>query len=270
MGMKANPRILVVNDDGIDAPGIVLLEEIARQFSDDVWVVAPDEERSGAGHSLSVSHPLRFVERDERHFAVRGTPTDCALLAIYEFMPEKPDIILSGINRGPNLAEDITYSGTASAAMEGAVLGIPSIALSQIIRYQSKIHWDTARHYAPIVIRQLLELDWTPGLFVNVNFPNCPAGDVTGIRATTQGLRPAGTFQPIRRVDERHVPYYWIRIGFPDGGDVDGNDLHAVLANQVSVTPLQIEMTAHDVMPAVAALFADGGGERTVTGEQLS
>ena len=129
MGMKANPRILVVNDDGIDAPGIVLLEEIARQFSDDVWVVAPDEERSGAGHSLSVSHPLRFVERDERHFAVRGTPTDCALLAIYEFMPEKPDIILSGINRGPNLAEDITYSGTASAAMVGAVGGRPSFAL---------------------------------------------------------------------------------------------------------------------------------------------
>ncbi|MBB6427218.1 5'/3'-nucleotidase SurE [Sphingopyxis sp. JAI128] len=258
MGMKANPRILVINDDGIDAPGIVLLEEIARQFSDDVWLVAPDEERSGAGHSMSISHPVRVVQRDERHWAVRGTPTDCALLGIYEFMTDKkPDLILSGINRGPNLAEDITYSGTASAAMEGAVLGVPAIALSQIIRYHSEIHWDTARHYAPIVIKQLLELEWTPGLFVNVNFPDCPVGDVTGIRATTQGQRPSGCFRPVRRVDERHVPYYWVKIGFPDGGDDDGNDLHAVLDNKVSVTPLQIEMTAHEVVPKIAALFAD-------------
>jgi 5'-nucleotidase len=254
---NTQPRILVVNDDGIDAPGIKLLEEIARQFSDDVWVVAPDEERSGAGHSMSITHPIRVTQRDERHFSIRGTPTDCALLAVYEFMADKrPDLLLSGINRGPNLAEDITYSGTASAAMEGAMLGIPSIALSQIIRYHSEIHWDTARKYAPVVIRQLLDLDWRPGLFCNVNFPNCPVDQVTGIRATTQGMRPSGAFQPVRRVDERHVPYYWIRIGFPEGGHDEGNDLQAALDCAVSVTPLQIEMTAHHILPDIERLFA--------------
>ncbi len=258
MQNRDNPRILVVNDDGIDAPGIKLLEEAARTFSDDVWVVAPDEERSGAGHSMSLVHPIRFTQRDERHISVKGSPTDCALLGIYEFMKDRrPDIVLSGINRGPNLAEDVTYSGTASAAMEGAVLGIPAIALSQIIRYQSEIHWETARRYAPIVIGKLLELDWRPGLFCNVNFPNCPADQVTGIRATRQGQRPSGAFQPVRRVDERFVPYYWLKIGFPEGGHEEGNDLQAALDNAVSVTPLQIEMTATAMLPRVAELFAD-------------
>ena len=256
MAKLDQPRILIVNDDGIDAPGIKLLEEVARQFSDDIWVVAPDEERSGAGHSMSITHPIRVVQRDERHFAVRGSPTDCVLLGVYEFMTDKrPDILLSGINRGPNLAEDITYSGTASAAMEGAMLGIPSIALSQVIRYQSEIHWDTARKYAPIVIRQLLDLDWEQGLFLNVNFPNCPVSDVGGIRATTQGMRPDGAFQPVRRVDERHVPYYWIKINFPDGGHNEGNDLQAALDNFVSVTPLKLDMTAKHKLEAVKELF---------------
>ncbi len=255
MPEPANPRILIVNDDGIDAPGIVLLEEIARGISDDIWVVAPDEERSGAGHSMSITHPIRVRRRDERHFAIRGSPTDCVLLGLYEFLDRKPDLLLSGINRGPNLAEDITYSGTASAAMEGAMLGIPSIALSQIITYQSEIHWDTARKYAPIVIEKLRKLTWKPGLFVNVNFPNCPPDQVAGIRATYQGMRPEGAFKPVRRVDERNVPYYWIKIGFPDGGHAEGNDLQAALDHYVSVTPLQIEMTAHDVLPDVAALF---------------
>ena len=251
-----NPRVLIVNDDGIDGPGIVLLEEITRQFTDDIWVVAPDQERSGAGHSLSLSLPIRIKERDSRHFALNGTPTDCALLGIYELMGDKrPDFVLSGVNRGPNLAEDITYSGTASAAMEGAMLGIPAIALSQVITYQSEIHWDTARKYLPQVLEKLFAMDWRPGMFVNVNFPNCPPDAVTGIHATRQGMRPPGAFQPIRRVDERHVPYYWIKIAFPDGGEQDGNDLAAVINNAVSVTPLQLDMTAHDLLPAFEQAF---------------
>jgi 5'-nucleotidase len=250
-----NPRILIVNDDGIDAPGIILLEEIARSFTADVWVIAPDEERSGAGHSMSITYPIRVSKRDERHFAVKGTPTDCALLGVYELMDRRPDVLLSGINRGPNLAEDVTYSGTASAAIEGAMLGIPSIALSQIITYQSEVHWDTARKYAPIVIRQLLQMQWRAGTFMNVNFPNCPPDAVTGIRATSQGLRPGGAFRPVRRVDERHVPYYWIKITFPPGGEGQGNDLQAAVDNAVSVTPLQTDMTSHSLIPELAALF---------------
>jgi len=260
---QRKPRVLIVNDDGIDAPGIVLLEEIVRAFSDDIWVVAPDEERSGAGHSLSLSHPIRIRQRDERHFAVKGTPTDCALLGVYELMGDrKPDLLLSGINRGPNLAEDITYSGTASAAIEGAVLGIPSIALSQIITYQSPIHWDTSRLFAPRVIRSLLAMPWQAGSFINVNFPNCPPNNVTGIRVTSQGLRPPGSFKPVGRVDERHVPYYWIKVTFPDGGQAEGNDLQAAADNAVSITPLQIDMTARSLMPGLSAIFKDSSTVR--------
>lgn len=258
MKCGANPRVLIVNDDGIDAPGIVLLEEIVRDFTNDVWVVAPDEERSGAGHSLSLSYPIRIKQRDDRHFAVKGTPTDCALLGVYELLQDKkPDLLLSGINRGPNLAEDVTYSGTASAAIEGAMLGIPSVALSQIITYQSEIHWPTSRRYAPLVLERLFKLDWTQGMFVNVNFPNCPPEAVTGMRVTRQGLRPPGAFRPMRRVDERHVPYYWIKIAFPDGGEDDFNDLGAARDNAVSITPLHLDMTAHDLMPGLQSLFQD-------------
>jgi 5'-nucleotidase len=250
------PRVLIVNDDGIDAPGIVLLEELVRTFTDQVWVVAPDEERSGAGHSLSLSHPIRVRQRDERHFAIKGTPTDCTLLGVYELMGgEKPDVLLSGINRGPNLAEDITYSGTACAGIEGAMLGIPSIALSQIMTYQSEVHWDTARRYAPAVIQRLLTMKWLPGLFVNVNFPNCPPDAVTGIRVTSQGLRPPGSFRPVRRVDERYVPYYWIKAAFPDGGEAEGNDLRAALDHAVSVTPLHLDMTLRTILPEMTELF---------------
>lgn len=256
MTAKPNPRVLIVNDDGIDAPGILLLEEVVRQFTDDIWVVAPDEERSGAGHSLSLSYPIRVKQRDERHFAVKGTPTDCALLGVYELLGDKrPDLLLSGINRGPNLAEDITYSGTASAAIEGAMLGIPSIALSQIWSYQTQVHWDTARHYTAQILPQLLGLQWTQGSFVNVNFPHCPLDQVSGVRVTRQGMRPPGSFRPIPRIDERHVPYYWIKIAFPDGGAAEGNDLAAARDNAVSITPMQLDMTAHDQLGHFRTLF---------------
>lgn len=251
-----SPRVLIVNDDGIDGPGIVLLEKIARDFTDDVWVIAPDEERSGAGHSMSTYHPIRIRQRDERHFAVKGTPTDCALLGVHDLIPDrKPDVILSGINRGPNLAEDITYSGTASAAMEGAMLGIPAIALSQVFRPPSQPHWDTAETFAGPVIEKLLRADWRPGMFVNVNFPDCLPSEVQGTRITTQGLRPPGAFRPIRRVDERHIPYYWIRIEHPEGGRAPGNDLQAALDKEISITPLQIDMTDRGAIRRLASLF---------------
>lgn len=249
-------RILIVNDDGIDGDGIVLLERIALGITDDVWVVAPDEERSGAGHSMSISHPIRIRQRDERHWAVRGTPTDCALLGIHELIPGKrPDVILSGINRGPNLGEDLTYSGTCSAAMEGAVLGVPAIALSQIIRYKSEIHWATAEKFAPQVLAQLLDMEWRQGQFVNVNFPDCPPDEVTGVRVTRQGMRPDGAFSPVGRVDERHVPYWWIKIAFPEGGNQPGNDLQAALDKEVSITPLQLDMTDYSAIGRLEALF---------------
>ncbi len=242
---KTKHRILICNDDGIHADGIRLLEKVARQFTDDIWVVAPDEEKSGASHSISMHVPVRARQVDDRHFAVKGTPTDCALLAIYELMPERPTVLLSGINRGANLAEDVTYSGTAAAAMEGALLGVPSIALSQVFTPRGTVHWDTAEAYAARLLPVLLETDWQPNTFVNVNFPDCPPGSVTGVRTVTQGQRPPGSFLPDRRVDGRDVPYYWIKLAYTDGNIHPGTDLEAIRDNAVSVCPIQLNMTDH-------------------------
>ena len=251
-----NPRVLIVNDDGIDGPGIKLLEKIVRQFTDDVWVVAPDEERSGAGHSVSISHPIRVKKIDDRHFAVKGTPTDCALLGIYEFLADrKPDILLSGINAGPNLAEDMTYSGTASAAMEGAMLGIPAVALSQLRSYGNPVLWQTSEQVLPGVIKTLLSAKWTPGMFVNVNVPNVEPSLIQGTKVVSQGQRPPGSFKPLASVDARHVPFYWIKIAFTQAQWPENTDLKAVEDNFVSVTPMKLDMTHYQVMEEFTQLF---------------
>jgi 5'-nucleotidase len=260
MTTSSSPRVLIVNDDGIDGPGIKLLEELIGHFSDDVWVVAPDEERSGAGHSISISHPIRVKQRDDRHFAVKGSPTDCALLGIHELLGDRrPDILFSGINAGPNLAEDITYSGTCSAAMEGAMLGIPSVALSQFLRYQQPVHWETSRHFLPAIIEQLIRHPARPGSFINVNVPDRPIAEVTGIRITSQGRRPPGSYTPKRRIDERTVPYYWIKIAHLDGDIEEGSDLAAMRDGAISITPLQLDMTdralARDLESGLADLL---------------
>ena len=185
----SHQRILITNDDGIHARGLRILEAIAREISDDVWVVAPDHERSGAGHSISMNVPIRLRQLGERRYAVVGTPTDCALMAIYELMPDaRPTVLLSGINRGANMADDMTYSGTVAAAMEGTLLGIRSIALSQVFAMGGEAPWATAEAYAPDVIRTLVrQPDWPAGTLVNVNFPDAPPEAVSGIRVTSQG-----------------------------------------------------------------------------------
>jgi len=243
-GGKSEHRILVTNDDGIDAPGIKLLEKIAREISDDVWVVAPDQEKSGAGHSISMHTPIRLRKLDQRHFAVTGTPTDCALMAIYEIMTDRrPTVLLSGINRGANLAEDLTYSGTVAAAMEGIMLGIPSIALSQVFTLGGEAPWATAEAHAPGIIRSLIEADWPASTLVNVNFPDAKPDEVSGIRVTTQGLRPPGSFTIDPRIDARHVPYFWVKMSYREGEKKPDTDLHAIHENAISITPIQLDMT---------------------------
>ena len=247
LSASPNPhRILVVNDDGIEAEGIKLLEELAHRWTDDVWVVAPDEEKSGFSHAISMTVPVRMRKIDDRHYAVKGTPTDCALLGIYELMRDRPPtVLLSGVNRGANLAEDVTYSGTAAAAMEGALLGIRAIALSQVFTIGGEAHWETARRHTAPVLKQLLTCDWEPGSFVSVNFPDVEPDQVSGIRVTTQGRRLPGSFRPTRRVDARNFPYYWIELAYQNGELESGTDLHAIAENAVSVTPMQLDLTAH-------------------------
>jgi 5'-nucleotidase len=249
-----NHRILLTNDDGIHAPGIILLEKIIRAYTDQVWVVAPGEERSGASHSISMHDPIRLRTLDDRHHAIKGTPTDCALMGIYELMPERPTLMISGINWGANLAEDVTYSGTAAAAMEGALLGVPSIALSQV-HHMSEVHWDTAETYLPQVLERILTIDFLPGTFINVNFPPVPPSEVRGIRVVSQGQRPLGSFLPVKRTDERGKPYYWIKIAYKDGNTHPGTDLRAIADNEIAVCPIQLDMTARAMSERLTKAF---------------
>ncbi|WP_298672452.1 5'/3'-nucleotidase SurE [uncultured Sphingomonas sp.] len=239
-------RILLTNDDGIHAPGLIVLEEIARTISDDIWIAAPAEEQSGAGRSLTLSRPLRIRQFDARRFAVAGTPTDAVMMALAELMPAKPDLILSGVNRGANLAEDVMYSGTVAAAMEGALAGIPAIALSQ--RYAETgmgddVSFDAARSWGERVLRPVLDRPWVPGCVVNINFPPIAADQVKGVRVARQGVRDYGRARFERRDDPRGFPYYWLSLGRVDHAPEPGTDLAAIADGYVSVTPLHLDLT---------------------------
>ena len=234
---------MLTNDDGIHAQGLEILESIARELSDDVVVVAPESDQSGVAHSLSLSDPLRLREISPRHYAVKGTPTDCVIMAVRMIMAnDKPDLVLSGVNRGQNVAEDVTYSGTIAGAMEGAILGVPAIALSQAYGGADGPDNDrvgaTEAHAAPL-IRKILAAGIPPGGLVNVNFPFCAAGDV---RASPLPVRVSATRELMRveeRRDGRGFPYYWLMFQRGEMQSEDGTDLEALAAQKISVTPLQ-------------------------------
>jgi 5'-nucleotidase len=239
-------RILLTNDDGIDAPGLHALRQIAAGLSDDVWVVAPETNQSGASHSLSLHEPLRMRRVDERAFAVRGTPTDSVIMGVRHVLKDKPpDLVLSGINRGANMAEDVTYSGTIAGAFEGTILGIRSIALSQAFGFESgkAIRWQTALAHAPGLLRKLLALEWAPSSVINVNFPDREPDKVMGTMVTVQGRRDPG----LLAIDERHDtwgnPYYWLAFERRRSIAQEGTDLAAVYAGYISVTPLFLDLT---------------------------
>lgn len=252
-------RILVTNDDGINAPGLDVCAEIARALSDDVWVVAPEFDQSGVSHSLSLNDPLRMRAVDERRFAIKGTPTDCVIMGVRHILDGKgPDLILSGVNRGQNTAEDVTYSGTIAGAIEGAILGIPSVAMSQAYSVSSrqKPHWDTALAHGPGLIRKVLAEGIPRDVLVNVNFPDCPPDEVQGIAVATQGKRDQEWLRIDARKDGRGNPYYW--IAFARGtrpAARSGTDLRALSDNCISVTPLRIDMTDEPFMTRLAQLF---------------
>jgi 5'-nucleotidase len=252
-------RILITNDDGIHAPGLDVLEQIARELSDDIWVVAPEYDQSGVSHSLSLNDPLRLREVGPHHFAVKGTPTDCVIMAARHVMLDgPPQLVLSGVNRGRNCAEDVTYSGTVAGAMEGTVLGIPSFALSQAhnAANREKPYWDTALRHAPALIRRVLGEGIPRDVLVNVNFPDCPPDAVQGIAITAQGKRDQELLHIEGRRDGRGNPYYW--IGFSRGAKPQprpGSDLLALMENRIAVTPLRLDLTDEPFMTRLAELF---------------
>lgn len=253
-------RILLTNDDGIHAPGFALLERIATALSDDIWAVAPAEENSGAGHSLTLTRPLRIRRLGEKRFAVSGTPTDSVMLALAHLMKDAPPaLIISGINRGANLAEDVTYSGTVSAAMEGALAGVPSIALSQAYSREGMgdtVPFAAAEAWAERVLRPLIDEPMAIGTLVNVNFPALPPNEVQGIRVCNQGIRDYGRLQVIERRDPRGFPYYW--FGLAPTVETPGHrtDLEAVADGFISVTPLHLDMTHAPSMELLSSRFA--------------
>jgi len=248
-------RILISNDDGINAPGIKVLERIAHALSKDVWVVAPEHEQSAAGHSLTIRRPLRVRQVSRRRFAVDGTPTDSVLLGVNHVLKGKrPDLVLSGVNRGSNLGEDVTYSGTVAAAMEGTILGIPSIALSQYITHPHPVKWGTTEHWAPEVIRRLLAMGWSRNVLMNVNFPDIIASAVTGIEIARQGKRKLGD-NILERADPRGEPYVWIGSQRAEERNTPGTDIEAVCRGAVTVTPLCFDLTHRETMAALEAVF---------------
>jgi len=242
-------RILLTNDDGIHAEGLQALERIARKLSDDIWVVAPETDQSGYAHSLSLSEPLRLRKVSDRHYAVRGTPTDCVIMGARKLMPGLPDLILSGVNSGSNVADDVTYSGTVAGAMEGCLLGIRAIALSQAYNFYNQervVPWEVAETHAPALLDRLVNVDLPKGVFLNVNFPNCPPDEVRDTVVTSQGKLVHGLWID-ERADGRNFPYYWLRFGREPAEMMPGTDMTALREKQISVTPLKLDLTAHEV-----------------------
>ena len=251
-------RILLTNDDGIYAPGLACLERIAKTLSGDVTVVAPASDQSGVSHSLSLSNPLRLRKISASHFALQGTPTDCVIFALKHLMKDNPpDLILSGVNSGTNIAEDVVYSGTIAAAMEGTLLGVPSFALSLAYgaRGRDEVHWAMVEEFAPGIIRKILAHGIPKDILINLNFPDCAAADVAGTAVSVQGRRDAQYLRIDERADGRGLPYYW--IGFTRAVQTPGNgtDLQAMAHKKISVTPLKVDLTDEPMLTALAGLF---------------
>lgn len=249
-------RILLSNDDGITAEGLKSLEKIAAVLSDDVWVVAPETEQSGAGHSLTLHTPVRVRKISPKRYAVSGTPTDCVLLAVKEILParQKFDLLLSGINRGSNVGDDVTYSGTVAAAMEGCILGVPSIAVSLLYDDAEKIQWGMVEKLAPAIIKKLLAKKWPKDTLINLNFPNCAASKVKGIKVCAQGKRIVNV-QLSERVDPKGRPYFWLggeRDHRTEKPNVDVDFLHRGF---ITITPIGMDLTDYKTLAAMDKVF---------------
>ncbi|WP_336985776.1 5'/3'-nucleotidase SurE [Altererythrobacter aquiaggeris] len=250
-------RVLLTNDDGINAPGFAVLEEIARTISDDVWICAPAEEQSGAGHSLTLNEPVRLRKQGEKRFAVTGTPTDAVMLGLRTVFDAPPDLILSGVNRGANLGDDITYSGTVSAAMEGALAGIRSIALSQVLsRDGGPDDFAAARAWGEKVLRPLLDMNFAERSLVNINFPPRAAMDVKGVRVVKQGFHDYSRGSVVEGRDPRGLKYYWFGLHAIEHTPDHGTDLEAIADGYIAVTPLRPELTHEASLASLSERYA--------------
>lgn len=251
-------RILLTNDDGIHAEGLAALERIAARLSDDVWVVAPENEQSGASRSLTLAEPIRVRRIGERRFSVTGTPTDCVMLGVRDLVEgAAPDLVLSGVNHGANLAEDVTMSGTVAGAIEAMALGVPGIALSQVGFHEPGNSFEAAETFAPGIIAKLVKTGWAKDVVLNINFPNGPVAAISQVEVTRQGFRDAHIRNAEKRTDLRGREYYWMGFRQERSEPAEGTDLRAIYEGRISVTPLHIDLTH---MPSVHDLKKVLGG----------
>jgi 5'-nucleotidase len=240
-------RILLTNDDGIHAEGLTALERIAARLSDDVWICAPEAERSGASRALTLTDPIRVREYGPRRFSTTGTPTDCVMLGISELVEgARPDLVLSGVNRGVNLAEDVTMSGTVAGAIEAMAMGVPGIALSQGGFYEGGTGYACAEAFAPGIVRRLLEVGWPSDVVMNLNFPNRPLDPAPEVEVTRQGFRDAHVRMAEKRTDLRGREYFWVGYRQERSKPDAGTDLRAFYDGKISVTPLHIDLTHNE------------------------
>lgn len=255
-------RILCSNDDGVHARGLESLVKIANELSGDVWVVAPQDEQSGAARALTLAHPIRIRKYDERRFSVTGTPSDAVMMGVTKILEDKkPDLILSGVNNGQNIAEDVTVSGTIAAAFQGMSMGVPSIALSLARMARDKARWATPEAHAPAIIRRLLEAGWPNDVVVNVNFPDRDPEDIAGVEVTAQGHRDAVQLYAEERRDLRGGTYYWYGYTGELSDPPQGTDLKAIYQGRISITPLHLALTHADSHAALSAAFGDEAAE---------
>lgn len=250
-------KILITNDDGINAPGLISAEKIARQLTDDILIVAPETDQSGVAHSLTLSHPLRLRKVADNKFALNGTPTDCAIMGIREILETPPDLVLSGVNSGQNIGDDVIYSGTVAGAIEGALLGVKSIAVSQAYNFEEgtrTVKWSTCETLAPAIVEKLMGQEFPSKTLVNVNFPNCEVDEISGTEVTGQGEFTHGLYME-KRHDGRGFPYYWIKFGRDVPNQREGSDIMALRENRISVTPLKLDLTDASFKQSLASLF---------------
>ncbi len=248
------PLILVTNDDGVHSPGIIALFKAMKEIGD-AYMVAPDRERSAVGHALTLHRPLKVEELREKVFSVNGTPTDCVALAVHKILPAKPDLVASGINRGANLGDDITYSGTVSAAMEGTILNIPSFAISLV--GEKPFHYETAAPFAIGVAEYILEKSLPYDTLLNVNVPNIQYHLIKGIKITRQGKRVYdNAIQEI--YSPRGDKHYWIGGGSPFWEHGEDMDIQAVLDGYVSVTPVHLNLTNFEALEYLKKTWKGG------------
>lgn len=245
---KKKPLILVSNDDGFFSFGIKTLEKRLRPLGK-VMTVAPDQERSAASHSLTLHRPLRVKKIKPDLYAVDGTPTDCITVGVKEILPRIPDIIVSGINNSANLGDDVHYSGTVSAAVEGGIMGIPSIAIS-LMATEGLGHFETAGRFAAKLVKKVLKEGLPPGVILNVNVPNLPMKQIKGYKFTKQGKRNYGDIIA-ERLDPRGRKYYWIGGDQFAFEDIPGSDCNAVLENYISITPIRVNLTDHGFLETI-------------------